>query len=145
CFFFQAEDGIRDFHVTGVQTCALPISKQLGTAAEYGIFSGSREMLRALADAAQKSDPDIMGITILGERGQVLVRVGDSTPQGPELSEHETIIEKADRIVLVVPVVGTVLPVDDIYSAPAAAVHTSSRASGYVVLDLSRQRLVEVR
>src|SRR5690606_40469875 len=26
-FFFQAEDGIRDFHVTGVQTCALPICK----------------------------------------------------------------------------------------------------------------------
>src|SRR5690606_40717191 len=25
-FFFQAEDGIRAFHVTGVQTCALPIS-----------------------------------------------------------------------------------------------------------------------
>src|SRR5690606_13201019 len=27
-FFFQAEDGIRDFHVTGVQTCALPICRQ---------------------------------------------------------------------------------------------------------------------
>src|SRR5207253_8696048 len=26
-FFFQAEDGIRDGHVTGVQTCALPISQ----------------------------------------------------------------------------------------------------------------------
>src|SRR2546430_10387046 len=26
CFFFQAEDGIRDLTVTGVQTCALPIS-----------------------------------------------------------------------------------------------------------------------
>src|SRR5438876_6935245 len=26
-FFFQAEDGIRDGRVTGVQTCALPISK----------------------------------------------------------------------------------------------------------------------
>src|SRR5690606_29514816 len=26
CVFFQAEDGIRGFHVTGVQTCALPIS-----------------------------------------------------------------------------------------------------------------------
>src|SRR5690606_40655322 len=25
-FYIQAEDGIRDFHVTGVQTCALPIS-----------------------------------------------------------------------------------------------------------------------
>src|SRR5258706_2303116 len=28
-FFFQAEDGIRDWSVTGVQTCALPISKCL--------------------------------------------------------------------------------------------------------------------
>src|SRR2546427_5969677 len=27
-FFFQAEDGIRDLTVTGVQTCALPISHQ---------------------------------------------------------------------------------------------------------------------
>src|SRR2546426_3720917 len=26
-FFFQAEDGIRDYKVTGVQTCALPICK----------------------------------------------------------------------------------------------------------------------
>src|SRR5690606_39998356 len=28
--FFQAEDGIRDFHVTGVQTCALPICQRYG-------------------------------------------------------------------------------------------------------------------
>src|SRR2546429_4470980 len=30
-FFFQAEDGIRDVAVTGVQTCALPISRSAGT------------------------------------------------------------------------------------------------------------------
>src|SRR5690606_39278228 len=30
CCFFQAEAGIRDFHVTGVQTCALPISEVHG-------------------------------------------------------------------------------------------------------------------
>src|SRR5256885_6588300 len=29
-FFFQAEDGIRDYKVTGVQTCALPISTPRG-------------------------------------------------------------------------------------------------------------------
>src|SRR3989454_9320859 len=29
-FFFQAEDGIRDYKVTGVQTCALPISEAVG-------------------------------------------------------------------------------------------------------------------
>src|SRR3989449_5225628 len=28
CFFFQAEDGIRDVAVTGVQTCALPICER---------------------------------------------------------------------------------------------------------------------
>src|SRR2546426_2659886 len=33
-FFFQAEDGIRDYKVTGVQTCALPISaRPAGSAA----------------------------------------------------------------------------------------------------------------
>src|SRR2546426_12448519 len=31
-FFFQAEDGIRDYKVTGVQTCALPISPLSGGA-----------------------------------------------------------------------------------------------------------------
>src|SRR5256886_3556990 len=35
-FFFQAEDGIRDLTVTGVQTCALPIS---GIAAVFGVES----------------------------------------------------------------------------------------------------------
>src|SRR5215210_8301422 len=30
-FFFQAEDGIRDTSVTGVQTCALPIYNPIGT------------------------------------------------------------------------------------------------------------------
>src|SRR2546430_15863036 len=35
-FFFQAEDGIRDLTVTGVQTCALPISiaRRVGNAPE---------------------------------------------------------------------------------------------------------------
>src|SRR5690606_41077657 len=35
---FQAEDGIRDFHVTGVQTCALPIS-----GAEPRVYSAGRK------------------------------------------------------------------------------------------------------
>src|SRR6266511_5121809 len=37
CFFFQAEDGIRGFHVTGVQTCALPIWRAPGGAAVVGV------------------------------------------------------------------------------------------------------------
>src|SRR5256885_857810 len=41
-FFFQAEDGIRDYKVTGVQTCALPISDCVASACCSGVrFSGS--------------------------------------------------------------------------------------------------------
>src|SRR6266513_5383922 len=35
-FFFQAEDGIRDRNVTGVQTCALPIFQELFEGRRYG-------------------------------------------------------------------------------------------------------------
>src|SRR2546430_8195337 len=34
-FFFQAEDGIRDLTVTGVQTCALPIYVRRGVGVEH--------------------------------------------------------------------------------------------------------------
>src|SRR5690606_39692733 len=47
-FFFQAEDGIRDFHVTGVQTCALPILRnalQVG----IGFFSKMRNAFRRMS------------------------------------------------------------------------------------------------
>src|SRR6266478_6904543 len=43
-FFFQAEDGIRDLTVTGVQTCALPIYSRLAEALE----TSSPERLQAL-------------------------------------------------------------------------------------------------
>src|SRR2546430_13396302 len=38
-FFFQAEDGIRDLTVTGVQTCALPIWILRNTWFDHGSFS----------------------------------------------------------------------------------------------------------
>src|SRR5258706_3833429 len=44
-FFFQAEDGIRDWSVTGVQTCALPISA--------GVAQGDR------VDRAGGCDPGV--------------------------------------------------------------------------------------
>src|SRR5690606_40674464 len=43
-FFFQAEDGIRDFHVTGVQTCALPISKVIYKFEVKRVISGKQNI-----------------------------------------------------------------------------------------------------
>src|SRR5260370_39034676 len=55
-FFFQAEDGIRDSSVTGVQTCALPISE--GVTNTYGSYtlvrSGIWSKQRFYADLGQQ-------------------------------------------------------------------------------------------
>src|SRR2546426_7788191 len=48
-FFFQAEDGIRDYKVTGVQTCALPISLRRR--------AGLLDELRGRGAAAGRDDP----------------------------------------------------------------------------------------
>src|SRR6185437_15508122 len=54
-FFSQAEDGIRDKLVTGVQTCALPISNVAPRAGVIAVAEGPRQtVLRAGANAAQK-------------------------------------------------------------------------------------------
>src|SRR5690349_24106891 len=49
-FFFQAEDGIRDLYVTGVQTCALPIS---------GIAAKARRSDRADAGLPRRLRPAV--------------------------------------------------------------------------------------
>src|SRR5437870_6511327 len=46
-FFFQAEDGIRDGHVTGVQTCALPISRGRARGGSRGLAPHSRKLSAA--------------------------------------------------------------------------------------------------
>src|SRR5690606_39940385 len=48
--FFQAEDGIRDFHVTGVQTCALPIWRLETHQGDPLVPSGDGDDARALRD-----------------------------------------------------------------------------------------------
>src|SRR5256885_10824651 len=52
-FFFQAEDGIRDYKVTGVQTCALPILRAATTAEQAG--AAYRVAARLLDRAARKN------------------------------------------------------------------------------------------
>ena len=50
-FFFQAEDGIRDIGVTGVQTCALPISWCLKENEMVILRRTERAMVRAMCGA----------------------------------------------------------------------------------------------
>src|SRR5690348_17567168 len=52
CFFFQAEDGIRDGRVTGVQTCALPISSVPWTSASASTSAVARSAVTASSVSA---------------------------------------------------------------------------------------------
>src|SRR5207253_7742765 len=54
-FFLQAEDGIRDGHVTGVQTCALPI-----------LFIGGKSMGGRIASQIAANGVDMNGLFFLG-------------------------------------------------------------------------------
>src|SRR5256886_9657986 len=62
CFFFQAEDGIRDLTVTGVQTCALPISGRspLGRAASRASWVLLAHNGRRCADSMQTRSPRVV-------------------------------------------------------------------------------------
>src|SRR5690625_1721627 len=59
-FFFQAEDGIRDGHVTGVQTCALPIFTETSEHVVTVVPSSDSDEERAEAAAEQYVVPAVL-------------------------------------------------------------------------------------
>src|SRR5215813_12208782 len=98
-FFFQAEDGIRDADVTGVQTCALPISAIVGTYALYSIGKALHEMTdRSIAPAiglelAQRTERILaVGPTLLG--------VSSANELAGESSALDQEFKKAAQLVL---------------------------------------------
>src|SRR5215510_16377148 len=65
-FFFQAEDGIRDGHVTGVQTCALPIYALIQEAAYQSLLRTTRQQYHRRI------------VTVLAER---FPQIGELSPE----------------------------------------------------------------
>src|SRR5690606_41015393 len=63
-FRLQAQDGIRDFHVTGVQTCALPIDAP-DFVWEIDNLHKAPEDLRDLADHARRFSIVIHGAALM--------------------------------------------------------------------------------
>src|SRR2546430_11207081 len=60
-FFFQAEDGIRDLTVTGVQTCALPITLADAVQSDRAVYAVARELLARLR-AARRVPARLLGV-----------------------------------------------------------------------------------
>src|SRR2546430_11244944 len=84
-FFFQAEDGIRDLTVTGVQTCALPILDLPGT---FGPAHGERP-------GGRRAGPDT------GHRGGPGLRAGGGAPLAGAADGRAVGARGADRAALV--------------------------------------------
>src|SRR5690606_39904744 len=108
-FFFQAEDGIRDFHVTGVQTCALPISNVVGSC---GL--GAPPLLLLLLGALQRDhagadeldDPERLHLA--DERLELALVAGDLEDErlpcdvddpGPRSEEHTSELQSRENLV----------------------------------------------
>src|SRR5690349_24494637 len=69
-FFFQAEDGIRDLYVTGVQTCALPILSAYGRDGSRASWPGYDYLMQAEAGylsltGEPDGPPSRMGLSIV--------------------------------------------------------------------------------
>src|SRR3989449_4547359 len=73
-FFFQAEDGIRDVAVTGVQTCALPISLVFGREAGCDVVVPGKDVSRRHAEI------------VASPKGYLLV---DSSTNGTFVNEEQ--------------------------------------------------------
>src|SRR2546430_16852600 len=100
-FFFQAEDGIRDLTVTGVQTCALPICIDEGFTsvmidASHEAFEKNIEICRQVADYAHKHN-----CVVEGELGHLVGAQFDEGEEGGNYSKegHYTHPEEAVEFV----------------------------------------------
>src|SRR5205823_8282852 len=87
-FFFQAEDGIRDKLVTGVQTCALPISLLRQLAAR-----GGQEVVAAEQHRAQRGEEPA---TVLLKPGQEALHT-EHADLGAEMRSEERRVGKECR------------------------------------------------
>src|SRR5256885_10652890 len=82
-FFFQAEDGIRDYKVTGVQTCALPISIALPR-----VKLSSDQTPRPPRDAASPTSTAMLSV----------LRTADPVPFGPGIGMSDNTRSEERRV-----------------------------------------------
>src|SRR6266850_6401409 len=105
-FFFQAEDGIRDYKVTGVQTCALPIcSLHTKSITGTGLPIGSAYQRRPEITAADRSAAEV-------DPSELIMRF-------EHLHRHRAVVRRPARVRL--EAVGVERVIVPVIGAPAAA------------------------
>src|SRR2546422_1591861 len=99
-FFFQAEDGIRDVAVTGVQTCALPISnamKPMGSSGATGT-SGSSAAAATIASTYRLDAADSMLSPHVGHKVEITGTLEDRGDSAPSTSSATSSVPSAPKL-----------------------------------------------
>src|SRR5205807_6711700 len=99
-FFFQAEDGIRDYKVTGVQTCALPILKRGNVAINGSTGAVLGRSLTGLRDVVDRtlSEVRLEAGTQRRERLPVITLLDEIAAAGLLHAEYRDIVFTVDSI-----------------------------------------------
>src|SRR5207244_9330412 len=85
--FFQAEDGIRDDLVTGVQTCALPISELTGIRESVAGLHAVRDSFAARIAALSATLTDIETTVVQAQAADAEVTAKIANPGLPPLAD----------------------------------------------------------
>lgn len=120
----------------------LAIVRQIGAAAEYALFSGSRETLNMIAEGTRQGDPAVNSVSVLDRHGQVIVRAGSLARHPLPLTEVLQVRKTGDVTTVLAPIqqVSLVLNGDsEIWRTGNR--ETKPPVTGYILVEISRAEL----
>src|SRR5574340_1110619 len=128
-FFFQAEDGIRALLVTGVQTCALPISTtgRLAGATPFSYAAGTMSIVR---------DENISANLLIGDFGPEVALITDASTRAGSPAIGGTDDPAAQAVLYAAaqePLIG-----EEVFAAPAYLGGNPAHAASLVLQDILR-------
>jgi diguanylate cyclase (GGDEF)-like protein len=127
----------------------LAIARQLAPASEYGVFSGNREVLQGLADAA-KQEADVKAVSIVDASNNTLVASGQLSQAllATSLSHHAgDVVEGENSVLFSTSIYQSEIKLDDFslsnVQEKSKAIGSGHRLLGRVNVELSRAKTIE--
>ncbi|MFA7270140.1 MAG: EAL domain-containing protein [Sterolibacterium sp.] len=129
----------------------LAIARQLAPASEYGVFSGNREVLQGLVNAARQ-EADVKGVSILDTRNNILATSGhplSAIQESAISSSAGDIVEGEESLIFSAPIYQSEVILDDfsLSAAPTTekAIGADRRLLGRVNVELGRTQTIARR
>ena len=126
----------------------LSIARQLAPASEYGVFSGNREILQRLVDAARQ-ETDVNWVAVTDSKGVLLAQSGNPGPLPGLINAHAGLhlakTETANSLTFSTPVKLSQIDIEDVAGAEFDRVQgaaTQTRDIGRVYVEMSRDNTV---